>query len=66
MNERIFMQLKESGNHHFYFALILSRNYKFAKAIATMEIALQKFKNELTARQIQDGPKFIEQWKASL
>ncbi|MCP5104843.1 MAG: sulfatase-like hydrolase/transferase [bacterium] len=57
------VRLKPNGNYHFYFALILSKNFKYKEAVESMRTALEKYPQQLTDRQKKDAGAAINAWK---
>lgn len=57
------IELEPNGNYYFYYALILSKNKKYAEAVGNMEIAIQKYPHHLNDRQRNDAGLAIAQWK---
>ncbi len=60
------IQLKPTGNYYFFYALMLSQNNQFQKAIDNMKVAINNYKAELTTRQQADSISFINQWKEKI
>jgi len=59
------LELEPAGIHHIGFALVLSRNGKIAEAIRHLEIALEKYREQLTPAQTRLAVAALEQLRGA-
>jgi tetratricopeptide (TPR) repeat protein len=60
------LEIKPEGKYHYMFALILFKNKKLPEALAQMEIAWDRYRDQLDESQQQKAREAINAWKQAL
>lgn len=63
---RRVIYLRPEGKHYFSYALILSKNKKIKEAVRNMEIALDRYSDQLSEEQKETASRAIGVWKQAL